>query len=147
LLQSQHLEIRGRGDEPGKNINVNKEFRGGWNHSYWRRSIRARRYLNLPKGIILFSGYSFDEINNCSLRDCFNFIDVLIDGKFEESFKITNGLRGSSNQNIISFSNKIFEEEISIDHEIEISMLEEQIFLTGFPKLDKKYLKELGVIV
>ena len=103
--------------------------------------------LNLPKGIILFSGYTFDEINKCSLRDCFNYIDILIDGKFEESLKITNGLRGSSNQNVISFSNKIFEEEISIDHEIEIGMLEEQIFLTGFPKLDKKYLKQLGVIV
>ena len=91
--------------------------------------------------------FSFDEINKCSLRECFNYIDILIDGKFEEDFKITNGLRGSSNQNVISFSNKIFEEEISIDHEIEIGMLEEQIFLTGFPKLDKKYLKQLGVIV
>ena len=71
----------------------------------------------------------------------------MIDGKFIERLKVEDGLRGSSNQNIISFSNKIFEEEISIDHEIEIGMLEEQIFLTGFPKLDKKYLKQLGVIV
>lgn len=103
--------------------------------------------LNLSKGIILFSGYTFDEINDCSLRECFSFIDVLIDGKFEEDLKIENGLRGSSNQNVIFFSNKIFEEEILIDHEIEIGILEEQIFLTGFPKLDKKYLKDLGVIV
>ena len=57
----------------------------------------------------------FDEINNLPLRDCFNFIDVLIDGKFEEELKIDNGLRGSSNQNIIFFSDKLKEEELLFD--------------------------------
>jgi len=103
--------------------------------------------LNLPKGIILFSGYTFDEINNCSLRECFNFIDVLIDGRFEKEQKISSSLRGSENQNILYFSSKVSSEELNIDHEVEVLERSGSFSLTGFPKLDRKYLKSLGVIV
>ena len=103
--------------------------------------------LNLPKGIILFSGYTFDEINNLSLRSCFSFIDVLIDGKFEKDLKTTGTLKGSENQNIIYFSSKISPEELMIDHEIEVLERDGILSLTGFPNLDRKYLKRLGVIV
>jgi anaerobic ribonucleoside-triphosphate reductase activating protein len=97
--------------------------------------------LNLPKGIILFSGFTLDEINNSSLKECLNYIDVLIDGRYIDEQKISSGLKGSDNQNIIYFSDKIKPEELSIDQEIEIG----DGYISGFPYIDKKYLREMGI--
>ncbi len=109
--------------------------------------LRLLWRLNLPKGIILFTGYTFDEINNSHLRECFNYIDVLIDGRFEKEQKISSSLRGSENQNILYFSSKVSAEELNIDHEVEVLRRDGLVSLTGFPKLDRKYLRSLGVIV
>jgi len=97
--------------------------------------------LNLSKGIILFSGYTIDEINNSSLRECLNYIDVLIDGRYIDKLRISSGLKGSSNQNIIYFSDKIKPEELEIDQEIEVG----DKYISGFPLIDKKYLKSMGI--
>jgi anaerobic ribonucleoside-triphosphate reductase activating protein len=95
--------------------------------------------LNLSGGIILFSGFTIDEINNSNLRECLNYIDVLIDGRYVEEERISSGLRGSGNQNIIYFSDKI--KDLEYDQEIEIG----DGYLTGFPLIDKRYLKEMGI--
>lgn len=105
--------------------------------------LKGAYNLNLPKGIILFSGFTIDEINNSNLRECLNYIDVLIDGRYEEELRISSSLRGSSNQNIIFFSDKLKEEELFFDHEIEVGA----DYITGFPSLDRKFLKQFGVIV
>jgi len=97
--------------------------------------------LNLPKGIILFSGFTIDEINNSSLRKCLNYIDVLIDGRYIDEQRISSGLKGSGNQNIIYFSDKIKPEELEIDQEIEIG----DGYISGFPYIDKKYLRKMGI--
>jgi len=97
--------------------------------------------LNLPKGIILFSGFTIDEINNSNLRDCLNYIDVLIDGRYIDELRISSGMMGSSNQNIIYFSDKIKPEELIVDQEIEIG----DGFLTGFPYIEKNYLRKMGI--
>lgn len=95
--------------------------------------------LNLSGGIILFSGFTIDEINNSNLRECLNYIDVLIDGRYENELRISSGLKGSSNQNIIYFSDKV--KDLEYDQEIEIG----DGFLTGFPLIDKEYLKGMGI--
>ena len=41
--------------------------------------------------------------------------------------------------------NKVKEEDINIDQEIEIGFSEDTVFLTGFPVNDKKFLKDLGI--
>lgn len=97
--------------------------------------------LNLSKGIILFSGFTIDEINNSSLRECLNYIDVLIDGRYIDRLRISNNFKGSENQNIIYFSDKIKPEELEIDQEIEIG----DGYISGFPYIDKKYLREMGI--
>ena len=97
--------------------------------------------LNLSKGIILFSGFTIDEINNSSLRECLNYIDVLIDGRYIDELRISNNFKGSENQNIIYFSDKIKPEELEIDQEIEIG----DGYISGFPYIDKKYLREMGI--
>ena len=72
-------------------------------------------------------------------------MDVLIDGLYVDELKTLNDLRGSSNQRFYFFSQKIKEEELKFDHEIEISHLESDIIITGFPHVDRKVLKSFGV--
>ena len=102
--------------------------------------------LDLPKGIIVFSGYSIDEIRaNEIMSNCLDYLDVLIDGRYIESERIYNGLAGSSNQNFHIFSDKISSNELNMDQEIEIHSLGELIQLTGFPLIDRNRLREKGI--
>ena len=102
--------------------------------------------IKLPKGIILFTGFSRNEIRENPIREsCLRYIDVLIDGRYEKNLKVDFSLRGSSNQEFYFFSNKISSDELSFDQEIEISSLEGDIMMTGFPNISRKILKELGV--
>lgn len=104
--------------------------------------------LNLSNGIILFTGYTIDEINkDFLLRKSLNYIDVLIDGRFEKDQRISSSLRGSENQNIIYFSSKIKEEELNIDQEVEVGIFDNEMYVTGFPSISRKVLKSLGIRV
>ena len=102
--------------------------------------------MRLRKGVILFSGFTRAEISSNFIREqCLKYMDVLIDGRYEKNLKIDFSLRGSSNQEFYSFSDKISSDELSFDQEIEISSLEGDIMMTGFPNISRKILKELGV--
>ncbi len=56
-----------------------------------------------------------------------------------------DSLRGSSNQEFYFFSEKIKEEELKFDQEIEINSVDGEVIITGFPFLDRKVLKTFGV--
>ena len=102
--------------------------------------------MRLRKGVILFSGFTRAEISSNFIREqCLKYIDVLIDGRYEKNLKIDFSLRGSSNQEFYFFSNKISSNELCFDQEIEISSLEGDIMMTGFPNISRKILKDLGV--
>ena len=104
--------------------------------------------IKLPKGIILFTGFSRNEIRENPIREkCLSYIDVLIDGRYEEELKTDSSLRGSSNQEFYFFSDKISREELFFDQEIELSLESDKIVMTGFPNVSRKTLKELGVIL
>ena len=104
--------------------------------------------IKLRKGIILFTGFSRNEIRENPIREkCLNYIDVLIDGRYEEELKTDSSLRGSSNQEFYFFSDKISREELFFDQEIELSLENDKIVMTGFPNVSRKTLKELGVIL
>jgi anaerobic ribonucleoside-triphosphate reductase activating protein len=106
------------------------------------------REIKLPKGIILFTGFSREEIRENPIREkCLELIDVLIDGRYIDSLKLDKSLRGSSNQEFYFFSDKISRSELLFDQEIEISLLEGDIIMTGFPKISRKILKDLGVVL
>ena len=101
---------------------------------------------NYKKGVIVFSGYTKEQIEAHPIRKkCLEYMDVLIDGLYVDELKTLNDLRGSSNQRFYFFSQKIKEEELKFDHEIEISHLESDIIITGFPHVDRKVLKSFGV--
>ena len=104
--------------------------------------------IRLSKGVILFSGFTRAEISSNIIREsCLSYIDVLIDGRYEKNLKVDFSLKGSSNQEFYFFSNKISSDELCFDQEIEISCLEEDIMMTGFPNISKKILKDLGVVL
>ena len=102
--------------------------------------------MRLRKGVILFSGFTRAEISSNIIREsCLRYIDVLIDGRYEKNLKVDFSLKGSSNQEFYFFSNKISSNELCFDQEIEISSLEGDIMMTGFPNISRKILKDLGV--
>ena len=102
--------------------------------------------MRLRKGVILFSGFTRAEISSNIIREsCLRYIDVLIDGRYEKNLKVDFSLKGSSNQEFYFFSNKISSNELCFDQEIEISSLEGDIIMTGFPNISRKILKDLGV--
>jgi anaerobic ribonucleoside-triphosphate reductase activating protein len=105
--------------------------------------------LDLRKGIILFTGYTIDEINNLGgvVKECLGYIDLLIDGRFEDTNKISSSLKGSGNQQFFYFSSKIKEDEVLFDQEVELHLRDDILLATGFPQIDRDFLLELGVIL
>lgn len=111
----------------------------------------------LPDGIIIFTGYTLQEIINLpddSALKCLDYIDLLIDGRFDESKKIDKNLSGSWNQKF-HFSctigrgeSRIDKDDVSIDHAVEIheAYLGDDVFyITGFPRIKRDYLRKKGI--
>jgi len=108
--------------------------------------LREIKQLDLSDGVIVFSGYTIDEIRvREELRKCLDYIDVLIDGLYIDEKRITNGLAGSSNQEFHFLTDKISRDSINIDQEVEIHSLGELIQITGFPLIDKINMKLKGI--
>ncbi len=86
--------------------------------------ILVKQIRKTDLSIILYTGYSFNELKNENKTEILNFIDIIITDRYDENYRTRNGgLVGSSNQ-VIHFltkrySNidlsKINESEISID--------------------------------
>lgn len=54
------------------------------------------------KNIWCWTGYTLDEVQSNHAKDILKYVDVLVDGKFEESQKdLTLPHRGSSNQRVL----------------------------------------------
>jgi len=104
------------------------------------------KQLSLSDGVIVFSGYTIDEIRvREELRKCLDYIDVLIDGLYIDEKRISSGLAGSSNQEFHFLTDKISRDSINIDQEVEIHSLGELIQITGFPLIDKINMKLKGI--
>lgn len=74
--------------------------------------IRIRQETN--KNIWLWSGFTYEYIiNNVHCKKILNYIDVLVDGKFEINKKdLSLKYRGSSNQRIIDVQKSLKENKI-----------------------------------
>lgn len=121
------------------------------------KKINEELLDSLPHGIILFSGYTLQEIINLPEKyavECLDYIDLLIDGRFEQDKKVDNILAGSSNQKfyfnciIGRGESRIKEDEVKIDQAVEIheAYLGDDIFyITGFPRIKRDYLRKKGI--
>ncbi len=76
----------------------------------------SEKVRDLGLNIWCYSGYTFEEIMNCGDNDKLRLlrtIDVLIDGKFDETLKLgASKYTGSSNQRIIDAQKSISENQI-----------------------------------
>lgn len=106
----------------------------------------------LPGGIILFTGMVIEELDGVQ-RQCLNYIDLLIDGRFEENKRVGHVLAGSSNQRFHFLDkpgrgrDKIDPAEVQIDQAVEVHLGEDAVEVTGFPAINRRWLKEHGLRV
>lgn len=115
--------------------------------------------LDLPKGIICFTGYTLEEIfelpgaEGDAARRCLNHIDLLIDGRFEQDKRVDHVLAGSSNQRFHFLDrpgrgrDKIDPAEVQIDQAVEVHLGEGVVEVTGFPAINRRWLKKHGLRV
>lgn len=65
------------------------------------------------KTIWVYTGYTWDELINSNKRECLQYIDVLVDGRFEiDKRDITLKFRGSSNQRLIDVKKSLLQKEV-----------------------------------
>lgn len=89
--------------------------------------------------VILFTGFTYDEINQGRNKAVLPYIDVLIDGTYKKDLNDNSGLRGSSNQNIIFLTDRYESTKESFYKKdcrnIELSItLNNTIIINGIPK-------------
>ncbi len=58
----------------------------------------AKRLKDHNFHIVLFSGFTIDQINDHKNKGILKYVDTLIDGKFEISLRDLNSFKGSTNQ-------------------------------------------------
>lgn len=65
------------------------------------------------KNIWLYTGYTWEQLISSDKKEVLNYIDVLVDGKFEENLRdVSLAFRGSSNQRIIDVKKSLKENKI-----------------------------------
>lgn len=97
----------------------------------------AKKNNNLST--VVYTGFTYNEIKQkAEYLSCLDFIDVLIDGRYEESKKETTFLaRGSTNQRFYFFSSRYKEADFHMPAKSEIIIEKGGIVTgTGFGKID-----------
>lgn len=80
----------------------------------------AKRFKEIGLNIWVFTGYKFEYILEnldkiAGWRELIENIDVLVDGKFEETLKNDNlKFKGSSNQRIIDVKSSLMEKKVNL---------------------------------
>lgn len=88
---------------------------------------------------IVYTGFEYERLKKIrEYRLCFDFMDVLIDGRYEESKKETTLLaRGSSNQEFHFFTNRYRQANLYMLSKAEVLIGKDgTITKTGFSKVD-----------
>lgn len=83
--------------------------------------------------VLCYTGYEYKDIkDNIEVANLLKYVDVLIDGEFKQEEKIDRGFRGSSNQNIIFFTQKYTEKDFSVFNSYEIEIKNSNLKIKGF---------------
>lgn len=90
------------------------------------------------KDILVYTGFTLEEINqNKEMKECTNYIDVLVDGPYvDELNDETSNIKGSSNQRVIYFNEKLKEKYslyIKGYREVEEFKILSQVIMVGIP--------------
>lgn len=96
----------------------------------------------LSEDILVYTGYQYEHLyKNITMRECLNYIDVLIDGPYVDERNIINdGLRGSDNQRIIYLNESVrdrYEEYISEGRKLQSFMHQDKVVVVGIQNRSK----------
>lgn len=94
-----------------------------------------KKVKNLELSIVLYSGYEIQELEDLGKTKIFDYIDILILGRYvEEQRDINLYLRGSVNQKIFLFSDRYKNFEAKDEGNVEITINEfGQLQILGYP--------------
>jgi hypothetical protein len=86
---------------------------------------------------MLFTGYIYKELNQIQ-KECYEFFDLVVEGRFDDSKKGSFLWRGSSNQIFTSPSNKYSDKILDSLYNkesagLDIKLLEKNMFFYGIP--------------
>ena len=103
--------------------------------------LLVKEIKNLNLSLILYTGYTIAELKTKQQTKIFDFVDILITGRYEESNRtVKGGLVGSSNQKINFLTDKYSKEDLVINNESEISIDENgKINIYGYWTNDLQY--------
>ncbi len=65
--------------------------------------------------IIVFTGYTIEQLTTDIAKNLLQYIDLLIDGQYIEELNVTQGLRGSSNQRFHFLTNRMLPYQIELE--------------------------------
>lgn len=109
---------------------------------------------DLPLGIIIFTGYTMQEIKKIpESKIILKRVDLLITNRYNNNQKQAHGLAGSGNQKFAFLKKQnrgrnLLGESVFFDQEVEIHYKKDDssVFeMTGFPNINKDILKSLGL--
>jgi len=100
--------------------------------------ILIKQIRKTDLSIILYTGYSINELKNKNKTEILDFIDIIITDRYDKNYRTENGgLIGSSNQEIHFLSEKYSKKELVDFNESEISIDENgKIIIYGYKTND-----------
>lgn len=118
----------------------------------------------LPGGIICYTGYTIEEMEEERLiaKKCLQFVDLLIDGRYEKKLHHEHGLTGSSNQSLhwsmVPGRGRALIDPKTVDGTVDQAVEVHEVLgadgeptgevnVTGFPRIDREYLRSIGLEV
>jgi len=85
-------------------------------------------------GIWVYSGYYIEELISKGFEEHLRYIDVLVDGRYEDEKNFNQPLVGSSNQRIIFLSNKYKDSDLPRKRKFQIVLSKKRkFFFIGIP--------------
>ncbi len=105
---------------------------------YEKLLILVKKVRKTNLSIILYTGYSLNELENENKTEILNFIDIIITDRYDKNYRTKNGgLVGSSNQKIHFLTNRYSNLDLSKTNESEISIDENgKIMIYGYETND-----------
>ena len=87
-------------------------------------------------GIWVYSGYTLDEIKKNGYRRHLEFLDTLVDGRYNEMKNNNQPLKGSENQRILFFTDRYKNAELPGTRKIQFNVKKEQVSMIGVPPVN-----------
>lgn len=85
--------------------------------------------------VLCYTGYKYEDVKEkLSVKSLLRYVDVLIDGDYNENLRIMKGYKGSSNQKTIFLTDRYNEEDFDKENLYEITLDGKKLKIKGFYK-------------